>query len=256
MAESLAPHGDSHLSIGEVLGLLLEEFPDVTISKIRFLESQGLISPERTSSGYRKFRDPDVELLRCILREQRENFLPLRVIKDRIDSGEIDPTNEQVRPDPAVAEVPRGIRNVEVRTAATRPADAATPTEHQRAAGELTADELCGSAGITRHQLDELLAYGVVTTDRSGMFGADALAIVVAARQLLAAGIDARHLRGWRVSADREVSLYEQLVNPIVRQRNPEARVRAAQLLADLESAGAALRSALVRSASDRLTPS
>ena len=93
-----------HLSIGEVLGLLLEEFPDVTISKIRFLESQGLIDPERTPSGYRKFYDDDVELLRCILREQRENYLPLRVIKDRIDSGEIDPTGEQLRP--------RGIRNV------------------------------------------------------------------------------------------------------------------------------------------------
>ncbi len=88
----------SHLSIGEVLGLLLEEFPDVTISKIRFLESQGLIDPERTPSGYRKFYDDDVELLRCILREQRENYLPLRVIKDRIDSGEIDPTGEQLRP--------------------------------------------------------------------------------------------------------------------------------------------------------------
>jgi len=97
-----------HLSIGEVLGLLLEEFPDVTISKIRFLESQGLIDPERTTSGYRKFYDDDVELLRCILREQRENYLPLRVIKDRIDSGEIDPTGEQLRP--------RGIRNVGDRT--------------------------------------------------------------------------------------------------------------------------------------------
>ena len=107
-----------HLSIGEVLGLLLEEFPDVTISKIRFLESQGLIDPERTTSGYRKFYDDDVELLRCILREQRENYLPLRVIKDRIDSGEIDPTGEQLRP--------RGIRNVgDVEAAvASRPATA------------------------------------------------------------------------------------------------------------------------------------
>ena len=86
----MAEPGGAHLSIGEVLGLLLEEFPDVTISKIRFLESQGLIEPERTPSGYRKFFDDDVELLRVILREQRENFLPLRVIKDRIDSGEIE----------------------------------------------------------------------------------------------------------------------------------------------------------------------
>ena len=79
------------LSIGEVLGLLLEEFPDITISKIRFLESQGLISPERTASGYRKFYNDDVELLKVILTEQRRNYLPLRVIKDRLDSGEIDP---------------------------------------------------------------------------------------------------------------------------------------------------------------------
>ena len=88
----MAEPGAAHLSIGEVLGLLLEEFPDITISKIRFLESQGLIEPERTPSGYRKFFEDDVELLRVILREQRENFLPLRVIKDRIDSGQIDPT--------------------------------------------------------------------------------------------------------------------------------------------------------------------
>ena len=86
----MAEPGAVHLSIGEVLGLLLEEFPDVTISKIRFLESQGLIEPERTPSGYRKFFDEDVELLRVILREQREKFLPLRVIKDRLDSGQID----------------------------------------------------------------------------------------------------------------------------------------------------------------------
>jgi DNA-binding transcriptional MerR regulator len=92
-------HDTDALSIGEVLGLLLEEFPDVTISKIRFLESQGLIAPERTASGYRKFYEADIELLRVILREQRQNYLPLRVIKDRLDSGEIDPTGEVDRPD-------------------------------------------------------------------------------------------------------------------------------------------------------------
>ena len=94
----------SYLSIGEVLGLLLEEFPDVTISKIRFLESQGLIDPERTPSGYRKFYDGDVERLRVILREQRQNFLPLRVIRDRLEKGEIDDTGGHTPP--------RGIRNV------------------------------------------------------------------------------------------------------------------------------------------------
>ena len=106
--------GAGHLSIGEVLGLLLEEFPDVTISKIRFLESQGLIEPERTPSGYRKFFDDDVELLRVILREQREKFLPLRVIKDRIVSGQIDtgdPTPSQAAAPPTLRRRPRRRRN-------------------------------------------------------------------------------------------------------------------------------------------------
>src|SRR4029079_16682744 len=93
-----------YLSIGEVLGLLLEEFPDVTISKIRFLESQGLIDRERTASGYRKFYDNDVDLLRVILREQRENFLPLRVIRDRLESGAIEDPTGPTTP-------PRGIRH-------------------------------------------------------------------------------------------------------------------------------------------------
>ena len=94
-----------YLSIGEVLALLLEEFPDVTISKIRFLESQGLIDPERTPSGYRKFYEPDVERLRVILREQRENFLPLRVIRDRLENGQID--------DSGALTPPRGIRKTQ-----------------------------------------------------------------------------------------------------------------------------------------------
>ncbi|MCU1390856.1 MAG: putative MerR family transcriptional regulator [Ilumatobacteraceae bacterium] len=122
-----------YLSIGEVLGLLLEDFPDVTISKIRFLESQGLIEPERTPSGYRKFYDHDVDLLRAILHEQRENFLPLKVIRDRIESGGIQGDNTGGRTPP------RGIRNVDtsgaaVRSVASREASAreATSTEPDR----------------------------------------------------------------------------------------------------------------------------
>jgi len=101
-----------YLSIGEVLGMLLEEFPDVSISKIRFLESQGLIDPERTPSGYRKFYDADVDRLRVILREQRQNFLPLRVIRDRLESGQIDDSGPMTPP--------RGLRNVTVLETAPR----------------------------------------------------------------------------------------------------------------------------------------
>jgi DNA-binding transcriptional MerR regulator len=285
-----------HLSIGEVLGLLLEEFPDVTISKIRFLESQGLIDPERTPSGYRKFYDDDVELLRCILREQRENYLPLRVIKDRIDSGEIDPTGEQLRP--------RGIRNVGqdesgghevvaaghddpevtgaaalfVRTDVERSdrhdaESAATPSlfEPARPAAEvpapqapaavaptllpgvlLDAGELCAMSGITANQLAELVSYGVLASESlSGpaTYNDDALAIATNSKRFLDAGVDARHLRGWRVAAEREAGLLDQLVQPLLRQRNPEARAQAIQQLVELEAVGGRLRSAMMREA-------
>ncbi len=304
-----------HLSIGEVLGLLLEEFPDVTISKIRFLESQGLIDPERTPSGYRKFYDDDVELLRCILREQRENYLPLRVIKDRIDSGEIDPTGEQLRP--------RGIRNVgdgephrartacpSRRTPSRSPAPprcSCAPTEHRRhrrthrphghsnrraaddraddragrrtrarrrggarrtggparrqsalAPGELLdAHRLCSLSGISHDELEQLIAYGVLTAESSGglvRFNEDALDIAREAKPFLAAGVDARHLRGWRVAADREAGLLDQLVQPLLRQRNPEARAHAVEQLHELEAVGGRLRSAMMRAALRSLT--
>ena len=295
-----------HLSIGEVLALLLEEFPDVTISKIRFLESQGLIDPERTASGYRKFYRDDVELLRCILREQRENYLPLRVIKDRIDSGEIDPTNEHPRPrgiknvsetsdiprpdthpsaggarraaaaaDGAVDEV-TGAALLFQRTDEPEPADPAAPVVDDApqaaskparspapAAGSapagavlpgllLNAEELCAMAGLTRAQLVDLQSYGVVTSQSSrpeGPFDEDAVEIATVSKHLLDAGLEPRHLRGWRVAADREVGLLEQLIQPLLRQRNPEARSQAVSQLNDLEQVGGRLRAAMMRSA-------
>ena len=311
----------AHLSIGEVLALLLEEFPDVTISKIRFLESQGLINPERTASGYRKFYADDVDLLRCILREQRENYLPLRVIKDRIDAGEIDPTNENPRP--------RGIKNVTEPPSVPEPArhpsagpsrqketdeaprndqDAASPTgaaalfmrtdgSHDSSGREddpasapadedsaapsdqvststsasllstdapsvdtpdvlsgplRTADEVCDLAGLTRDELEGLESYGVVAAESVGgdnMYDEDAVEIAAISKRFLDAGVDARHLRGWRVAAEREAGLLEQLIQPLLRQRNPEARARAVAQLADLESDGGKLRTAMMQSA-------
>ncbi len=291
-----APTAGSHLSIGEVLALLLEEFPDVTISKIRFLESQGLIDPERTASGYRKFYGDDVELLRCILREQRENYLPLRVIKDRIDSGEIDPTNEHPRPRgiknvSETSDIPRpdthpsagGVRRAAgsngVDAAATAdsvtgaavlfqrtdvPAEAAPPVEAPPAVAPaaptigailpglvLTADELCAMAGLTRAQLADLQSYGVITSQSNrpdGPFDEDAVEIATVSKRLLDAGLEPRHLRGWRVAADREVGLLEQLIQPLLRQRNPEARAQAVAQLSELELVGGRLRAAMMRS--------
>jgi DNA-binding transcriptional MerR regulator len=283
MAEQQIPSASmSHLSIGEVLALLLEEFPDVTISKIRFLESQGLIDPERTPSGYRKFYDDDVELLRCILREQRENYLPLRVIKDRLDSGEIDPTTEIPRP--------RGIKNMPDDVAANSthagessvvereaPAEAfltdvpptdeptaktpptpvpPTPTPTIPAPGllpgvVLTKAELCSMAGLDAAEFENLESYGLITSLRgsSGMYDEGALDIARVSKQFLDAGADARHLRGWKVAADREVGLFEQMIQPLLRQRNPQATSQARQHLVDLDQLGGELRDALMQAA-------
>jgi DNA-binding transcriptional MerR regulator len=301
----MAEAGPSHLSIGEVLGLLLEEFPDVTISKIRFLESQGLIEPERTPSGYRKFFDDDVELLRLILREQREKFLPLRVIKDRIDSGEIEPPADAapggdapVRERPSKAAVakhpaarrpaaassappaeptppaeprsPAGPADGDAAVTTTREAepsphpDPETPKKRRRPPEKSTApaptllpgvlvnrEELCAMASITPAQLAQLEDYGVVT-HRAGvddLYGDEAVEIASAAGGFLRAGVDARHLRAWRTSVEREAGLYEQLILPLLRQRNPQARGQVAARLDELDGLGTKLRSALMRAA-------
>ena len=295
-----------YMSIGEVLGLLLEEFPDVTISKIRFLESQGLIEPERTSSGYRKFYDADIERLRIILREQRENFLPLRVIRDRLETGEIDDSGGIPSPVAPANGQPRGIRNVVVAddelddddpTGATPRRGAATvvSARHPAAQGRplvavqapahptpksaaLTAAppaaapheppsepsseppseprvyvraELCSLAGVTPGQLTEIESYGLVAGRGSGSgatYSDPDLAVVRVAAAFLEHGIDARHLRGWRQAAEREVALFEQRITPLLRQRNPKSRAEARQNLGELADLGGQLREALMTS--------
>jgi DNA-binding transcriptional MerR regulator len=259
-----------YLSIGEVLGLLLEEFPDVTISKIRFLESQGLIAPERTPSGYRKFYDGDIDLLRTILREQREHYLPLRVIKDRLDSGQLDPTGDisipTPRPDgadadptPVSAEVPSA--SVAAHPAASRSPRAPTPepeADHTPVVPQLLPgvlldrSELCAMTGISATELAELEEFGIVAPRGRGtdaLYHDEAVETARIAVGLLRAGIDARHLRGWRTAAEREASLYEQLITPRLRQRNPEARSDALAQLRLLDAQGAKLRDAMMRNA-------
>ncbi len=280
----------THLSIGEVLALLLDEFPDVTISKIRFLESQGLINPERTPSGYRKFYDDDVDLLRVILTEQRQNFLPLRVIKDRLETGEIDPTGEHLRPSGDDTATDAGAANDSVDVpstsvaahpasrgqgaeppeespappepdetpVATEPeADQPVPPEAPTAPPQLLPGvlvdraELCAMVGMTEAELDQLESFGVVQP-REGATGAPvydegAVGIAKPAAEFLRAGIDARHLRNFRTAAEREALLYEQLVAPRFRQRNPEARADALTQLRHLDELGAKLRAAMTR---------
>ena len=268
MPEETTATTNSHLSIGEVLGLLLEEFPDETISKIRFLESQGLIEPERTASGYRKFYDHDVELLRCILREQKDNFLPLKVIKDRLDTGEIDPTSEVPRP-AGIANVPvDGTGEVVVdgslgasrhpashgQMAApsndpTRPVHIVDDTNglHLPAGVVLDAAEICSMSGLTRDQLEQVESYGVVVPSANKTYDEDALEIARIAKRFLDLGVDARHLRGWRVAADREAGLFEQVIQPLLRQRNPQSNDHAVAQLTELAMFGGQLRAAMMR---------
>ncbi|HET9729035.1 MAG TPA: MerR family transcriptional regulator [Acidimicrobiia bacterium] len=253
-----------HVSIGEVLAQLREEFSDVTISKIRFLESQGLIDPERTPSGYRKFYPADVERLRFILREQRENFLPLKVIKDRLD--EIDKEGGFARPgdtadrllDPATVDA-----LFEQTRRAAEAAQASNVTAEVRdddrnddlvaaATGvSMTRKELVKAAGITDDDLARLEEFGLVTpafnTKERVLFDEDALEVARVCAGFMRHGIEPRHLRMYRAFAEREASLFEQVLLPYRRQRNPEAQARAAEALGELAGDGRRLRTALLR---------
>lgn len=343
--------GRTHLSIGEVLSLLQADFPDLTITKIRFLESQGLIDPERTPSGYRKFYEFDIERLRWILRQQRENFLPLKVIKGRLegvdgnhDGQTTTPSQEQldlardpgpadpppvwmadharvtagvgspsasapepasgsaqqpppkapskrsapasspepkatapkrpaapVAPAPTTASAPtpkrathsnpspaHAGRTQEATMPAPEPPKPSTPAAQPKTVDpldlgmsdvSLSKAELASAAGLTDAQLDELESFGLVAPMHENpdpIYGADALMCARHAATFFALGVEARHLRGFKLAADREAGLYEQLILPLLRQRNPAARKEAADVLAQVSSAGAAIHAALL----------
>ncbi len=342
----------AHLSIGEVLSLLQEDFPDVTISKIRFLESQGLLDPERTPSGYRKFYEPDIERLRWILRHQRDHFLPLKVIKDRLEASlaaglmvppdepsaaapsrpKVPSLFEQVTPSlaavptadptddapaalpapvaaesrPPVAGVSGSAATIAATTTATHreaatPATPATPEpvatrssvaslieapeilqsradasparSHRptptlpplpaaRASGSpldagpagvsYTLEELSETTGLTLRELGELTRFGLLIGYQVGgdtFYDADALVVARTAAGFMRFGIEARHLRMYKVAAEREAGFMEQVVMPLLKQRNPTARQQAAENLGEMARLGEQLRTALLRAA-------
>jgi len=225
---------DGTRSIGEVLALLKPEFPDVTISKIRFLEGQGLVAPQRTPSGYRKFSGDDIDRLRYILRQQKEHFLPLKVIKGRLDQ--------------------------------TRKL-AAAETDARASGGEpdgiviiggtamLSRSELVARSGLTDAQVRELEGYGLLEGRRSGVsswYGEDALAIAKMAARYVQFGLDARHLRSLKTAADREAELYKQVVAPVRSQRNGQSKAEAEARLEELCRLGESMRKELLRQAIER----
>jgi DNA-binding transcriptional MerR regulator len=245
-------------TIGEVLNRLKDEFDDITISKIRFLEAEGLISPDRTESGYRKFTPGDVDRLRYVLRAQRDRYLPLKVIKDelsRIDAGlpvEAPPS----QPDPGEVAVLRGEeQDGDEHGGASAPNGAspetgapeevvppllgAAPSDVQ-----LSASELADATGLTDREIGQLRDHGLLPS--GPRFDGDDLRVAKLAADLIEWGLEPRHLRMYRQFADREQALYEQLVAPLLRQRNPDSRQTATEQIERLGATGGRLHRALL----------
>ncbi|MGI8792022.1 MAG: MerR family transcriptional regulator [Acidimicrobiales bacterium] len=266
----------SYLSIGEVLSLLQPEFTDLTISKIRFLESQGLLEPERTPSGYRKFYANDIERLRWILRQQREQYLPLKVIRGRLDSDPDDETDGDDANEPGAADgaMSGASREAEsdgqvsigaaadqaVAEGADTPEPAAAPPPMRapdtsllaptRSGVSLTAEELSTATGLDATALKDLERYGLVNAKVSGAtayYDEEALAVARLAAGFMRHGVEARHLRMYKTAAEREAGLFEQLVMPLLKQRNPRARREAMERLTELATLGEDLRAAMLR---------
>jgi DNA-binding transcriptional MerR regulator len=212
------------MSIGEVLAHLRTEFPDTTISKLRFLEAEGLVDPQRTASGYRKYSWDDVNRLRFVLTAQRDQYLPLRVIREQLDNLR----HEEVPQRPALVAV--GAEK------AADPADTRVPR-----------DDLIRRTGVTEEMLAELEKAGLVTARPPGWYDGDAVIIVAAVVGLIRHGLELRHLRAFRTGADREVGLFTQLLAPLVRQHDPAARARAAETARELQALSQRLHAALVR---------
>lgn len=219
------------MSIGDVLAQLREEFPDVTISKLRFLEAEGLVEPARTSAGYRKYSRTDLTRLRFVLAAQRDNYLPLRVIREHLDAmdrGE-DP--------PEMARVPL--------TVVTEDSDAAA--EQVPASARLDRTELLERSGLTSETLDALESAGLIGTRTAGWYDSDALAIAEVAVAFAEYGLGPRHLRAYRAAADREVGMIAAIIAPLARASTPAARVRANEAILELTALSERLHAALVR---------
>jgi DNA-binding transcriptional MerR regulator len=224
----------AYLSIGEVLGKLRPEFSDITISKIRFLESEGLIDPQRTPSGYRKFTATDLERLRYVLQAQRDQYLPLRVIKENLDA-----MDRGLVPAPQAG----GVAGPRLATVDGEFAPAHFAQESEL---RLSREELLASAQLSEQILVELETYGLVEL-KGRHYDADALAVCRTVAEIAAFGIEPRHLRSFKSAADREVGLVEQVITPLLRQKGSDAKARAEEVSNELASLSVRLHASLVR---------
>jgi DNA-binding transcriptional MerR regulator len=231
------------MSIGAVLDLLRPDFPDVTISKIRFLEAEGLVTPQRAASGYRRFTAYDCARLRFILTAQRDHYLPLKVIRAQLDAlpeGELPPIGS-----------PYGVpRLVSVPSIGEAPAEAGSdaaavaPTRIR-----LSREDLLERSGVDDELLTALLKAGVITTGPGGFFDEHAVVILQCAKALSEYGVEPRHLRAFRSAADRQSDLIAQIAGPLVKAGKAGARDRADDLAREVAALAITLHTSLIKSA-------
>jgi DNA-binding transcriptional MerR regulator len=225
------------MSIGAVLDLLRGDFPDVTVSKIRFLEAEGLVTPQRSASGYRRFTAYDCARLRFILTAQRDQYLPLKVIKAQLDAqpdGELPQTGSAYG-------VPR---LVPVSAEPDESAAAVAPTKVR-----LSREDLLARSGVDDGLLTALVKSGVITTGPAGFFDEHSVVIAQCARALAEYGVEPRHLRAFRSAADRQSDLIAQIAGPVVKAGKAGARDRADDLAREVAALAITLHTSLIKSA-------
>ncbi|MFB6635460.1 MerR family transcriptional regulator [Streptomyces sp. NPDC056362] len=231
-----AAAGDRLVSIGTVLNQLRDEFPEVTISKIRFLEAEGLVEPRRTASGYRKFSPQDVERLARILRMQRDHYLPLKVIREHLDALE--------RGEPIKLPAPGRRRDLVEGAWDEDEAEPEAPT-----VARLGRAELIAAADVTEAELAAWEAYGLISEAEGGGYDAETVTVARLVADLGRFGLEPRHLRSVKAAADREAGLIEQVVAPLRRHRNPQTRAHAEATAKELAAQSVRLHAALVQTA-------
>ncbi|MET9668711.1 MerR family transcriptional regulator [Streptomyces sp. NPDC006475] len=222
------------MSIGTVLSGLRDEFPEVTISKIRFLEAEGLVEPRRTPSGYRKFSPEDVERLAQVLRMQRDHYLPLKVIREHLDAVA---RGEQVQ-------LPAQSTQRELLDGGTWQADA-----ERRTAARVGRAELLAAAGVSEEELADWESYGLLGQHEDGGYDAESVTVARLVADLGRFGLEPRHLRAMKAAAEREAGLVEQVVAPLRRHRNPQTRAHAEATVKELAALSVRLHAALVQTA-------
>ncbi|OBI92516.1 MerR family transcriptional regulator [Mycobacterium sp. 1245805.9] len=234
------------MSIGAVLDLLRPDFPDVTISKIRFLEAEGLVTPQRAASGYRRFTAYDCARLRFILTAQRDHYLPLKVIRAQLDAlpdGELPPIGSPYGV-PRLVSVPNGAEADTVAEAARPDAAAVAPPRVR-----LSREDLLERSGVDDELLTALLRAGVITTGPGRFFDEHAVVILQCARALAEYGVEPRHLRAFRSAADRQSDLIAQIAGPLVKAGKAGARDRADDLAREVAALAITLHTSLIKSA-------